>query len=109
MRSQSGGISPNEKSSGMPLDLPRRADRLEQADHQAADLLAEVAVATPGPRAPAATASMPGDLLGDQVVVLGRLQRDVDARLRAELARPHAGAVDDVLGLDVAVRRCARR
>ena len=44
MRSQSGGSSPNEKSSGMPLDLPRRADRLEQADHQPADLLAEVAV-----------------------------------------------------------------
>jgi hypothetical protein len=44
MRSQSGGISPNEKSSRDALDLPRRADRLEQADHQAADLLAVVAV-----------------------------------------------------------------
>ena len=38
---------------GDAADVPRRADRLEQADHQAADLLAEVAVATPGPRAPA--------------------------------------------------------
>ena len=39
--------------------------------------------------------------------MLGRLQRDVHPRLRAELPRPHAGAVDDVLGLDVAVRRVA--
>ncbi len=38
--------------------------------------------------------------------MLGRLERDVDARLRAELPRPHAGAVDDVLGLDVAERAC---
>ena len=43
------------------------------------------------------------DLLGDEVVVLGGLQRDVDAGRVAELARPHAGAVDDELGLDVAV------
>ena len=46
------------------------------------------------------------DLLGDQVVVLGRLQRDVDARDLAQLAGPHAGAVDDVLGFDVAVVGC---
>ena len=81
------------------VDLPRRAHRLEQADHQPADLLAEVAVRARilehRPRRVEAV-----DLLGDQVVVLGGLQRDVDARPRAELAGPHAGAVDDVLGLD---------
>ena len=46
------------------------------------------------------------DRLGQQVVVLGRLQRDADAGELAELTGPHARAVDYVLGLDVAVRRC---
>ena len=36
--------------------------------------------------------------------MLGGLQRDVDAGARAELPGPHAGAVHDVLALDVAVR-----
>ena len=44
MRSQSGWISPNEKSLGNAPDVPRRAHRLEQADHQAADFLAEVTI-----------------------------------------------------------------
>ena len=37
--------------------------------------------------------------------MLGRLERNVDARFGAELARPHAGAVHDELGFDVADRR----
>ena len=34
--------------------------------------------------------------------MLAGMQRDRDARLRAELARPHAGAVDDDVGVDAA-------
>ena len=41
------------------------------------------------------------DRLGDEVVVLGCLQWEVDARRRADLARPHASRNDDVLGSDV--------
>jgi hypothetical protein len=81
------------------LDLPRRAHRLEQADHQAADLLAVVAV-----EAGSSSTGQSGRALaslGDQVVVLGGLQRDVTPDALAELAGPHAGAVDDVLALDV--------
>ena len=37
--------------------------------------------------------------------MLGRLQRHGHPGRRAELPGPHAGAVDDVLGLDVAERR----
>ncbi len=37
--------------------------------------------------------------------MLRRLQRHVDAVLRRQLPRPHAGAVDDALALDVAVGR----
>ena len=37
--------------------------------------------------------------------MLRRLIGDRDARERTELTRPHAGAVDDDLGLDVAKRR----
>ena len=89
IRSQSGGSSPNEKSGGIAVDLPRRADRLEQAEHQAAALLAVVAV---GGRVlehrPGAVDAF--DRLGEQVVVLGRLQRDGHPGQLAELARPHA-------------------
>ena len=37
--------------------------------------------------------------------MLGRLIGDRDARERTELTRPHAGAVDDDIGLDVAKGR----
>jgi hypothetical protein len=89
---------------GNPVDLPRRADRLEEPDHEPAALLPEVAEARRilqhGQRAVDAL-----DRLGDEVVVLGGLQRDIHADALAELAGPHAGAVDDVLRLDVTLRR----
>ena len=103
IRSQSGGSSPKEKSAGMPSTFHGRADRLEHAEHQAAALLAEVAVVGRVLQHRPVPAHL-GDRLGEQVVVLGRLQRDADAGQLAELARPHARAVDHVLGLDVAVR-----
>src|ERR1022692_1183783 len=83
------------------IDLPRGTDRLEHAEHQAAALLAVVAV---GGRVfqdrPVALDAL--DRLGEQGVVLGRLKRDGDASELADLAGPHPGAVDYVLGLDVA-------
>ena len=89
---------------GDPVDLPRRAHRLEEADHQAAALLAEVAEVGRVLEHRERLGDLV-ELLGDQVVVLGRLQRHVDAVLLGELPRPHAGAVHDDLALDVAVRR----
>ena len=86
------------------LDLPRRADRLEQAEHQPAALLAVVAVAGRVlQHRPAAV--HPLDRLSQQVVVLGGLQRDVHPGQLAELPGPDPGTVDDVLGLEVTVRR----
>jgi hypothetical protein len=83
---------------------PRRADRLEQAEHQAAALLAEVAVVgRVFQHRPFSAHSV--DRLGEQVVVLCGLERNADASKLAELARPHARAVDDVLGFNVAERR----
>ena len=84
------------------VHLPRRAHRLEETDHETADLLAEVAERARVLQYGDGAREL-GDLLRDEVVVLGRLQRDVHAGLRAELPGPHARAVDDVLGLDVAV------
>ena len=83
--------------------LPRRADRLEQPEHQPAALLPVVAVVG-GVLQHRPAAVHPLDRLGQQVVVLGGLQRDGHPGQLAEFPRPHAGAVDDVLGLDVAAR-----
>ena len=44
----------------------------------------------------------PGHRVGQQVVVLGRLQRHRDPGQRAELPGPHPGRVDHHLGLDPA-------
>ena len=82
------------------VDVPRRGDRLEEADHHAAALLAVVAV---GGRVleDRGVGAHPVDRLGDEVVVLGRLVGDDDAVALGELARPHARAVDDEVALDV--------
>ena len=92
---------PEREVLGDPTDVPRRADRLEQPDHQAVALgsdVGEVArVLQDGP--------VRVDLRhrpGDQVVVLGGLQRDAHPRALAELTGPHARGVDHVLALDVA-------
>ena len=105
MRSQSGGSSPKESRVGRDaLDAPRRADRLEQPDHQPAAFLAVIAVRG-RILEHGHVRRQPLDGLGEQVVVLGGLVRYVDTGERAELARPHARAVDDVLGRDIAERR----
>jgi len=103
VRFQSGGSSPKEKSSGTP-STRHGAHRLEQAEHEPAALFPEVAVGR-GIFEYGQRAVDPVDGLRDEVVVLGRLQRDGHPGGGPELARPHAGAVDDVLRFDVTVRR----
>src|SRR5262249_38403055 len=70
--------------SGYAFDTPWRADRLEQADHEAAHFLAEITkrrrILEHGPVGRDVL-----DALGDQIVVLGGLQWDVDADLGGEL------------------------
>ncbi len=94
------GLQRRERGvAGDAVDLPGCTHRLEQPDHQPADLFPVVAVVAGvldhGPRR-----IEPFHLFGDQVVVLGGLERDRDARPFAQLAGPHAGGVDDVLALD---------
>ena len=79
---------------------PRFGLRLEAADHQAADLLLEVGVAV-GISQDRQIGMHAGDVLADDVEVLGGVQRHVDPRHGADLLGPLARAVDDDLGLDV--------
>ena len=70
---------------------------LEQPDHDLAGFLANVgAVARIAQDRQQRVHAVDG--LGDQVVVLGGLQRHIDAGQAPDLARPHAGAVDDEFG-----------
>ena len=55
-----------------------------------------------GQRRTGQVARQPLDRFGDQVEVLGGVERDGDAVPRAELARPHPGAVDDDVAGDIA-------
>ena len=91
---------PNEKSSGIRPTVPRRAHRLEQPHHQAVALGSDVGeVAGVLQDGPVRVDLRHG--AGDQVVVLGGLQRDAHPRAFTELTGPHARGVDDVLALDV--------
>ena len=90
------------------VQRPRGADRLEQANEHAVALGAVVAVAV-GVLDHRQVVVHARDCVGDQVVVLGRLQRDADAVERAELAGPHACRVHHDLGLDAALVSVDRR
>ncbi len=81
---------------------PRLGLRLEATDDEPADLLLEVRVAV-GVAQDRQVGVHTVDVLGDDVEVLGRMQRHVDACHRADLFGPLPGAVDDDLGLDVAL------
>ena len=76
--------------------------RLEPADDEAADLLLDVGPAV-GVAQDRQVAVHPLDLVGDDVEVLGRVQRHPDPGQRADRLGPLAGAVDDDLALDVTV------
>jgi len=77
---------------------------VKEADHEPGALVLHVGEVRGGlDRRQAGTQA--GDRLGDDVVVRERLERDADAGQRAELASPHAGGGDHVLGLDVTALR----
>ncbi len=46
-----------------------------------------------------------GDGLGDEILMLGRHQGQLDPRQRRHLAAPEAGGVDHPVGVDIALRR----
>jgi hypothetical protein len=83
---------------------PGNRVRLVAAEDEAADLLLEI-----GAPVRIADGRHAGhdavDLLGDDILVLDRLERHADARHRRDLARPHAGTENDLLAADRAVAR----
>ena len=81
------------------VDLPRLGDRLERAE---ANLVVhgEVVRAAIGVAGARVHVDVAGDRVGVGVVVLDRGERHVDAVLTGQIARPHAAAEDDLLGLD---------
>ena len=85
------------------VHAPGLGHRLEGAEHHLAGVLLVVGafVRHAQHRQPGEA----GDRLGDEIEMLAGVQRDGDAVLRAELARPHAGAVDDDVGFDHAAAR----
>ena len=97
-RSTSGELN-ERRLGGHPVERPRSRLRLEQADEQAITLGTEVAVAV-GVLDHRQVPVDPVHGFGDQVIVLGRLQRHIDSCQSAKLASPHAATIDDVLGLD---------
>jgi hypothetical protein len=106
--SQSSSSSWNWKRAGDRVHAPGLGHRLEAAHQQAADLFLVVdeAVGVAHHRQHRVHAV---DAVGDDVEVLGREQRHVDAGQRAELPRPLAGAVDQRLAAHLALTQCARR
>ena len=91
-----------------PVQRPGSAHRFEQT-HQHAVALGPVVAVAVGVLDHRQVVSHAGDGVGDQVVVLGRLQWDADAVALTELAGPHAGGVDHDLGLDAALVGVDRR
>src|SRR6056297_1457161 len=88
--SKSSGSWSNSKSSGMP----------EGAEHHLAGVFLVIGAFIG--HAQHRQGAEARDRLGDDVEMLAGLQRHVDAQHRAQLAAPHAGAVDHVFGLDMA-------
>ena len=82
--------------------MPCLSDGFEEAHEQSTALLAEVAVGA-GVLHDRKVARDAVDRLGEQVVVLGGLQRHVDAGRRGELPGPQAGREHHRLALDVAL------
>jgi hypothetical protein len=89
---------------GHAVHAPRLGHRLEATHEQPADLLAHVDVAV-GVTEHRQVAAHAVQRLGDDVEVLGGVQRHVDAGHAADVAPPQAGAVHHDLTRDVAVIR----
>ena len=101
MRSIFSGSSSWPKSDGRPLHRPQLAALLVHADDEPAALLAQIAL--PGGIHAVGQLGVAlvdlGEIVGDEVLVLHRVARQIDARHFAHLPRPQAGGVDDVLGV----------
>ena len=82
-----------------PVRRPRVAAGLEEAHHEPGTLVLHVRVFRGGLDGRQA-GRQARDRLGDDVVVGQGLEGHLYAEQRAELAAPHAGRVDHVLGLD---------
>ena len=83
------------------IQLPRRRHRFEQPHEHAVALRPVVAVAI-GVLHHRQVWAHAGHGIGDQVVVLGGLQRHLHTGCGPETVGPHASGVDDQLGLDAA-------
>ena len=108
IRSRSGASKLVAESQRRASDLPRRRLRLVGAEQHALPLLAEIDVALvvdaggqPVFRSPLDDL---GDRLGDQVMVLHRLHRQIDAGKMTDLASPQAASIDDHFGMDRPLR-----
>ena len=101
-RSQSGSSSLKREVVGHPVHRPGLGRLLERAEHErvpfAAEVDAQVRVAADRQLVEGAR-----DRLGDDVVVLDRVQRQGHAAAQCELAAPHPAAQDDVLRPDRAL------
>ena len=105
MRSRSLGSRFWPKSHGVSRSLQGCAGLLVGADQHAAALLAHVDLALEVDDVELVDLGIDdaGNVLGDEVMVLHREDRQFEPDHAADLARPEAAAVDDVLGEDVAL------
>jgi len=85
-----------------PIHHPGGTHRLEEADHQSPNFVSVVGVAGRVLEDRHVWRQVV-DLFGDEVVVLGGLERNVHPGQFAELPGPHSCAVHNVFGLDVPV------
>jgi hypothetical protein len=90
---------------GRAVDGPRVAGLLVDADHQAAALLAQVALAARVHDVGQFLVALVdlGDVVGHQVLVLHGVERMIDPDHLADLARPQPTGVDHLLGRDRAL------
>ena len=87
MRSQSGAMLAEREVVRRAVDLPRRAAPARTGRPSGRRPPRGSSRSGPGPRSPAGRRCTPGDRLGDQVVVLGGLQRDGRPRPAPRRAR----------------------
>ena len=88
---------------GDAVHAPGLCSRLETADQQLAGVLLHVD-AVVGIAQHRQVARQSGDRLGDEIKMLGGVQRHDDALGGGEVAAPHAGRQHDVARLDIAAR-----
>ena len=83
---------------------PGLGDRLEGADQQLAGILLEIGLLVRHPQG-RQVAGQARNALGQDVEMLAGMQRHIHPGHAADRMPPHAGAVDHVVGDDIALRR----